>query len=46
MEEEVEQRLADAVEVVKKDVRNALENGKTTFNFDYGWAETQSQRAK
>ncbi|KEQ75069.1 hypothetical protein M436DRAFT_80511 [Aureobasidium namibiae CBS 147.97] len=34
IEDAVEQRLADVEEIVKQDVRNALENGKTTFNFD------------
>jgi len=46
MEDAVEQRLADVEEIVKQDVRSALENGKTTFNFEFGWADTQSQRGR
>lgn len=43
MEDAVEQRLADAEEFVKQDVRIALENSKTNFSFDFGWAEAESQ---
>lgn len=34
---------AEMKEVVKQDVREALENGKVKFEFDFGSAETGSQ---